>query len=73
MSMDKNDGMRLLLFQKFNDFIGVISTIRQDVFLLNVFGLQDLISRHTIIDVACGYFKAQRVAQAVDKRMDLAG
>lgn len=50
--------MRLLFFQKSNDFVGVISTIRQNVFPLNVFGLQDLIPGHAIIDVACSYFKA---------------
>jgi hypothetical protein len=49
--------MRLLFIQKSNDFVGVISAIRQDVFPLNVLGLQDLITRHAIIDVACGHFK----------------
>ncbi|BFH11173.1 hypothetical protein J6TS7_66390 [Paenibacillus dendritiformis] len=53
-----NDGMGQFLFQKRNDFIGIVSAIRQNMFTLYVLGLQDLITRYTIIDVACGYFEA---------------
>ena len=68
-----NDGVRLLLVQQYEYFISVIAAIGQDVLALDVKGLQDLISCHTIVDVARCDFVSERVAEGVHNRVNLGG
>ena len=68
-----DDGVRLLFFQQGDDFVGVIASVSQDVFAFDVHGLKHLIADHAIIDVSCGHFICEWVAQGIHNRVNLAG
>lgn len=68
-----NDGIPLLLLHLCDDFIGIIATVRNDVFTLDIQILKDLIAGHAIVHMARRHFVSQGIAQRVHNRMNLGG
>jgi len=68
-----NDGIGLLVVQQGQNLICVVAAVSQDVLTLKVKRMQDLVARHTIVQVAGRYFKPERIAESVYNRMDFGG